>query len=631
MLSATVLHAPVAIARSGRNPYLDELIQRARRLDLAHRPGWLALGLYDRRFFGGYASESDDTRFFAAPDGEHHPGAELNATLAAFFKTKPGPGHRQSAQCRFIARYHWLDRKLHFDPRRLARQPCRRFHAWYRALAPRSIDVVFPAADVNNPSSMFGHLFLRVNSTRRNARNALLSYSVSYAADIAKGDPGVLFAYKGLFGGYPGTFTMSPYYAKVREYSSFDNRDIWVYPLRLTKSQMHQLLREVWELGPVRFPYYFFSRNCASQDLDLLVATHPQFKLLQPFHGWVIPSDAVRVLWRRGLLGPGRYRPSLRSRLKAQLHDLPASERALVKPVVAGLRPAGFRALAPQAQASVLDAAYAYLHYRSLRGDDAGRKSHRTVAERERALLLARSRRPDPAAQPKPRAPLPPQAGHESQRLLLGVGVRAGRGYQELAWRPAYHALLDPGGGYTPGAQIDFMDVRLRRDDATHRLFLERLRLVDIISLATRDRFFHPWSWRVNTGLSRREVAPGNDPLLFDVTGGGGVTYGRLRRAAVYGFIDGSAETAHALAPRYAAGAGAEVGVLARPYRHWHLRGFIRDIRFFAGDRHSEREIALEQSWAFGQNHALRLDILRRHEFSSSWNQYEISWSIFFF
>lgn len=631
-LIAACLYLPKASAGNPpQNPYLDELIHRAHTLHLARRPGWLALGLYDRGLFGGYTSESDDPRFFAEPDGAHHPAAELRATLAAFFAKTRGAGHAQAAQCRFIARYHWLDDRLHFDRKRLPPRPCRRFHAWYRALAPRSIDVVFPAADVNNPSSMFGHLFLRVNSARRNARNALLSYSVSYAADINKGDPGVLFAYKGLFGGYPGRFTMSPYYTKVREYSSFDNRDIWVYPLHLTKPQMKQVLREIWELGPVQFPYYFFSRNCASQDLNLLVAANPRFDLLHPFHGWVIPSDAVRVLWRKGLLGPGRYRPSLRSRLKTELGNLTVTERSLVKPVAAGERPSGFRTLTPEAQASVLDAAYAYVHYRSLRGDDVGPKAHRRVAHRERALLLARSRRPQPPPEPGVPQPAPPQDGHESERLLLGAGVRAGRGYQEIGWRPAYHALLDPGRGYTPGAQIDFLDLRLRHYDNTRRLSLERLRLVDIVSLATRDRFFHPWSWSINTGLVRREVVPGNDPVLFDVAGGAGVTYGHLRRFAVYGFLDWAAEAGHALGRLYAVGGGPEAGVLARPFGRWHLRAFIRSIRFFAGDQHTEREVALDQSWAFGNNHALRLDVARKRQFSSSWNQYELSWSIFFF
>lgn len=632
LLAVTCLYAPPAFSGvHGKNPYLVELIHRAQALHLAHRPGWLALGLYNRGMFGGYASESDDPKFFAARNGAHHPGAELKATLASFFSKAKSNARMQNPQCRFIARYHWLDSKLHFNPHDLPPRRCARFHAWYRALAPRSIDVVFPAANVNNPSSMFGHLFLRVNSRRRNARNALLSYSVSYAADINKGDPGILFAYKGLFGGYPGSFTMSPYYAKVREYGSFHNRDIWVYPLHITRPEMKQLLREVWELGPVQFPYYFFSRNCASQDLNLLTGANPSLHLFRPFHGWIIPSDAVRVLWRKGLLGPARYRPSLRTRLKARLAHLSSAEQRMVKPVAAGARPPAFRALSGQSQARVLDAAYAYVHYQYLRGDDLGPDGRKRAARAQRALLLARSQRPSPPPQPVLRTPAPPQEGHESERLLIGVGVRGHRGYQDLAWRPAYHDLLDPGRGYTPGAQIDFLDLRLRHYADRHGVQFERLRLVDIVSLATRNRFFHPWSWSIETGLTRRQVTPNSDPVLFNIVGGGGVTYGRLSRFVVYGFVDGAAEAGRGLQPGYAIGVGPEIGLLARPARRWRIRAFVRAIQFPEGDRHLETEAALEQSLSFGRDHALRFDLYRKREFSSSWDQYEISWSIFFF
>ena len=59
---------------------------------------------------------------------------------------------------------------------------------------------------------------------------------------------------------------------------------------------------------------------------------------------------------------------------------------------------------------------------------------------------------------------------------------------------------MDPDDGYVEGAQINLFDLRGRYYFKEEQARLHSLRLIDIFSLATRDKFFRPVSWKVNTG-----------------------------------------------------------------------------------------------------------------------------------
>ena len=170
---------------------------------------WHLLLHYRSTLTGGFESEADEAGFFLAPDGKTDPEAELQATLTQFFATDLVGRSRQPARCAFIARYHWLKAALAIDESRLPRQPCERFQSWLAELNPASITVIFPSAYMNNPSSMFGHLLLRVDQKGQTERTSILAYTVNYAADVTT-DNGIVFAVLGLTGGFKGYFSTHP-------------------------------------------------------------------------------------------------------------------------------------------------------------------------------------------------------------------------------------------------------------------------------------------------------------------------------------------------------------------------------------------------------------------------------------
>ena len=128
------------------SPYLQELIHRATQLGLADQRYWHLLLHYRPNVLDGFTSQADDPDFFLAPNGKTNPQAELEATLQAFFLSEEFGDIHQPAQCAFVARYHWLNTQLAFDPRRLPRQPCKEFQLWVQELNPAGVSLILNGA-----------------------------------------------------------------------------------------------------------------------------------------------------------------------------------------------------------------------------------------------------------------------------------------------------------------------------------------------------------------------------------------------------------------------------------------------------------------------------------------------------
>lgn len=523
--------------------YLDELIARAESLGLAEEPGWQALGHYRPRWLGlGRRSLIDSEGFFLADDGKHVPESELVATLRAFFAPAvvPDAAARDQAvaqhpQCAFVARYRWLKSRLKFDPERLPERACEAFEVWLATIDASSVTLIFPAAYLNNPASMFGHTLLRFDRADQAEETRLLSYAVNYGANTGT-DNGLLFAVLGLTGGYPGTYSVEPYYNLVKRYSDLENRDIWEYQLDFTPEEVERMLAHLWELRGQYSDYYFFDENCSYQLLFLMDAARPMLGLVDDFPLHVIPIDSVRsVLRREGLLRQSVFRPSAETRIQQGLVAMTVAERALVRELAEGeIAPeqASQSGLTPTRVAAVLELAEAFVTY-ELR---TGNLDREVAAGRAWSLLAARSRVDATSDQPPVAVPQTrPDQGHGSARVAFGVGSRDGSLFQALRLRPAYHDVLDPGGGFAPGAGIEMLESELRHYQGDNTLVLERLTFLGIRSMAPRDALIRPISWKLDLGLRRVRVEDGDEQgaLVATAGGGAGLSY-RLGRRGIW-------------------------------------------------------------------------------------------------
>jgi hypothetical protein len=617
-----------ALPAAADEAYLRQLIERSRELRLAERPEWLKLGHYVTNLGGpGVHSLVDSPNFFTSAQGKGDPRAELEATLAAFFAPPPS-GDAQHPQCAFVARYAWLAEELAFDGRRLPARECPRYREWRAALDAEHLTLVFASAYLNNPSSMYGHTLLRVDARDQDERTRLLAYAINFAADTNEKN-GLVFAVKGLLGGYPGTFSVLPYYLKVREYGDIENRDLWEYELDLSRQEVDRVLRHAWELLPAYFAYYFFDENCSYHLLGLLQVARPELQLTGPFRLWALPSDTVRELARTpGLVRKVVYRPANSTIIERRVAGMPAEERRMARDLGIGRTSAAqapLGALPAERAAAVVETAYDYLTYRRAGGEHDVEDPQALAHE----LLLERSRIDAPSQAPRIEPGARPDQGHGTSRASGGIGRRRGESFQELAYRPTYHDILDDDAGYVRGAQIEFFDVRVRHYEQRGTR-LESFTPIDIFSLAPRDEFLHPKSWGISAGWRRVLTKAGDEPLAAALDGQVGGAWQVPGDSLVYAMAQASARAHHDLERGYALGAGPRVGALLDPLPGWRVHAYAQGVADVAGERDHPRSVALQTRWTVARDAAVSLELSRSREAGQTYRSGLLSLRIYF-
>ena len=580
---------------------LSSLLVTSRQMELSKDPYWHTL-LHYKKTLLGFHSLVDDPRFFLALSGKYDPQAELEATLRGLFS--PEGDEKQHPACRFVARYDWLADRLKIDRSRLPVPECRRFGEIMGEIKPASVTLIFPAAHINSPASMFGHTLLTVDTA---SKSRLLAQAINYSA-VTRETFGPLFAVKGLFGSYPGYFSTLPYYAKLQEYSDIDNRDIWEYPLNLSGEEIKRLLMHTFEMDGIYSDYFFFDENCSYNLLFLLDAARPSIGLTDQFPLWVIPIDTVRKAQENGLTTGAIYRPSRATKTKYLASLLPRGNWTLSRDIAAGkIDPDRLpeEKIVQERKVLIWDLAAEYLQYQY------SQKKVTTEEFQERfwKILRARSQLGGTEAEIQVPPPVRPDAGHLSNRLSFGLGVSRGRLFEEVGFRPAYHDLLDNDRGYVEGAQIIFGEAALRFYSSDRKLLLQKLDIIDIVSLSSRDIFFQPLSWKIKTGLLQQTGNDGQDHLVYQLNPGAGVSY-ELNKGNLFYFLgEADFDYGGGMERRYAAGIGATAGLLSRLSEDWKVHLYTRETYYALGSQHNAWEAGLQQNFTLSTNTGLRADV----------------------
>ncbi|WP_097305166.1 DUF7840 domain-containing protein [Pseudomonas chlororaphis] len=578
-------------------------IDHSRLQQLANDPFWISLGHYETAKLGGWRSYVSDPKFFLAADGAEHPDAELKATLDALYA--PASSGNQHAQCVYPARTRWLKAQLNLSD--LPAVDCNEFNQWFKDVAPHSTVMIFPAAYLNSPSSMFGHTLLRIDQADvQSNHTALLSYAINFGAYIEGSDNSILYAWKGLMGGYPGLFALVPYQEKLSEYRSLENRDLWEYRLNLTQAETERMVEHVWELKQIKFDYFFFDENCSYRLLELLQVARPSLRLTEQFPLTAIPTDTVKAVKEAGLVEKIEYRPSRERELLERAKPLSNDEQQWVLKVSADqqqLQEPAFKALPRDRQALIIDAAYRLERYRAN-----GQERDPQRAQRSFELLRAINRNPPPELSIE--RPGLPEDGHESRTWQVGVGTRGDRAFGEYGLRMAYHDLNDNAEGFPLGAQIEILQMKLRQYEG-NRWQLQQLDLATIRSLTPRNDLLQPWSWQVTGGLERVPGKHDDETLVSHVNGGGGGTWQLSEN--MLGFALGTVRVEHNadFAGFITPAAGFNTGLLWKnPLGNFSVEA--KGDYFTNGE--VRRSLSLNQQWELSRNLGLRLSAQR--EFS---------------
>lgn len=413
--------------------------------DFANSKAWLNL-LHYQKTLTGYKSEADGKGFFFSPDGKRSPSKELEATLKALTEDP-------TKSCKFPARRKLLEKQGHT----FAQVTCDEYETWRKGLPVSHLSIIFATAYPNNPASMFGHTFLRLNGPGEG--RDLLDYAVNFAATTGTAG-GVEFAVFGVFGGYEGHYSLAPYFIKVNEYNHGEARDLWEYPLKLSPEAIDMLLAHLWEIeSNTFFDYYFFDENCSWQILRLIEAADPQIDLSSLSSFYVIPGDTVQILSKNKLLEEPKFRSSLRRQYRGMKNAETETEKLDKK----------------------------LLYYRLK--DRVGKNNPQAKSDYHQSLMK-RSKDSTPAYAPElPQAFNRPDIGHGVRR----VSFTQGDGFRRMSFRFAQHDLLDSDLGHEPWSALDVL--RITPEERDGKISLREFSLVDVTSLHAWDGLDFEPSW----------------------------------------------------------------------------------------------------------------------------------------
>jgi hypothetical protein len=524
------------------------LWREAQAMELAQAPYWQQLLHLRHSLTGRTVSDVISPRFFLSPNGQEDAAAELKATIEAFFEPV-GEDPNQHPQCRFPARYRWLQQRLSWPDVASPHPVCERYLHWARPGRFRSVSLVFATGYFSNPASYYGHILLRFDSGDV-PDQGLLEESLNFGALVPEQELPLVYVMKGLFGGYEAAFSGTQFYRHNHDYAESELRDLWVYVLDLRQDEVDQLAAHSWELLQARFDYYFLQQNCGYRMAELLETVVDQ-PLREPVLPWSIPSAVFDRLMQATHDGHPLVRqidfiPSRLSRMQADYRTLDAQQRRFVQDWVAqradfdGAHYGGFDR---SQKVAVVDTLLDYVEFRR-----AGEPEDATYRQLRMPLLAERASLPPGPIKPVDlEGKAPPHDGALPGMFRLGAVQRAAEGMAMLLQiRPAYFDRLSLDAAKVPYSTLAMMDTELHYQQGR-----VRLRRLDIARVENLNVAQTPlpgdggWAWRVHFGLDSHDLACA-DCLVGQVSGGMGRAHELTQGLVGYVMADVFTQTPYA-------------------------------------------------------------------------------------
>ena len=511
--------------------------------DVASETTWLKLGKYEQARFSkdSYESVVLSDEFFLAPDGRTSPQDELEATITAMSGPVEGDPN-EHAQCRFPARYLWLQDKALLPG--VADITCPEFEQWIFGESTDSISIIFATGYLGNPASYYGHTLLKFNSSARRVTSDLLDVTVNYGAIIPPDAGPISYIYNGATGGYNAGFSHIEYYYHDYNYGELELRDLWEYQLNLSQDEVNFIMAHAWEVLGLEFVYYFFRKNCAYRMAEV-VEIIDGVSIIPSQRPWTVPQSLVSTADNvnragRPLVTSVRWHPSRQSVFYDSYRKLGKAEQEVLRELVT--EPANASALESlpvDGRQRVVDAGIDYYGYLLPKDEPPGSE----LSQRYQQMLALRFKLPGGERSEPPQPQLGPEKDRAPGYLSLGYvnNAEAGDG-ASLRIRPAYYDVLDSSVSHVPNSELSMGEVIVDVLDGDVRLRQASLFRVEAVNGAISGLPGDAGrSWRL--GLGVYEQFPGcEDCLVTRFEGDIGRSMPFVGNSTVGAYIGGAAQ-----------------------------------------------------------------------------------------
>lgn len=584
--------------------------------DLGLSDGWLAVGHYQPYIFGGYKSTIDNPEFFLSKNGQTNPVAELRETIALF---KSNDKKDEAQKCLMPSRYKFLQKN---NVEVQAFPKCAEYEKFIDDLKPSGITLLFTNAYMNNPSSLYGHTMFRIDTSRKGTQ--MLAHGATHGA-YAVDNNGFLYALKGVWGGYNGSYMVKPYYDVINTYNNIENRDIWEYSLDISTEELNFFVAHLWEIGNTHTSYYFFTRNCSYMLMETLDAVRPSLKLASKFPLQTIPVDTLKAVYsQRDLVKSIKYRPSRQAKINYRISQMNEKQYEAFLDTVKNQN-WNYENLQNDEKADVLETSYQYIQYQYVAEEldlkEYRKRSFQALKARNKIEVKEYFKELDEGKNPV--------ESHESMRASVGIGTSNGRGFQEVSYRPAYNSLTDDNFGLLSGSEINFLNISARHYDNDDKYVLQSFDIVGIKSLFPMSDLFSPYSYNIQAGINR-EMNPQNEEegYVFNLSVAGGMSHKIADGVLVYGMVNNHAAYGGFLPHNQWVG----MGFVGGTYVDLGKFRLLAEVEKVFATSHFADKVKYKAEAVYGltRNTAMALDYTYHQNYGKDLDETMVSWRVHF-
>lgn len=540
---------------------IDQLIAEANKAQLSKSKTWLKLGHYQKKASSHYQSDILSRKFFLANKGQTSPQKELEATIKAFFEPIQAKSKSTSAnkiieisnnshpQCKYPARYMWLNEKLNLESHTIPKPNCQRFNEWSNDEKIESVSIVFATGYLKNPASYYGHLLLKFNTHNGNLSDDFLNKTLNYGAIVPPNENQLIYIVKGVFGGYPASYSNQFFFRQNHNYSEEQLRDLWEYQLNLSNRDVQFLVAHSWELLGKEYRYYFFNDNCATRMADLLELVVPD-KILPRHTPWSLPYSVFDgLLKQKNELGPlvkdVRYFPSRLNRLFNRYELLSEKEKILVFQQTQQFNLAKnktFQNLPTESKVQILDTLFDYTAFRLAKN-----KNNPSINKLRQQLLLTRLSIPKFESKKLTFNKQSPDKTNKPTQLQFSILNNSTNKYLgAIRFRPAYFDTLSLDEGRNPHSTLKMFETHLQLSPSKIQISqLNFLELSIFQGKRTPLPGTNPKSWRLRAAIDRNNLKRNNKKIAL-IEGGIGKS-SQKNKTLIYAMLDGRLQTGYDL------------------------------------------------------------------------------------
>jgi len=434
---------------------------------------------------------------------------ELISTLNSFSSTLSKKTKIIHAQCRFPARWLWLNEQLNLESI-IPKQNCPDFEQWQQKTPTTSISLIFASGYFGNPASLYGHLLLKFNNIKN--PNYLLDQSINFGAKTGENEPILTYIFKGIFGGYKGYFSQTTFYKNDMLYGKHELRDLWEIPLNIPNNKVNLIKAHAYELLYSKFQYFFFKENCALQIADLIeIGIDKSLYIKQK--PWVLPIEIVQNLTASKFSKPIKLIPSKQSELYETFQNLNENEQHILNNFIQTPNANLFKKLKTnQSKQNVITALF---HYYDLKKTK--KLFTKKDEETKKILLFAQLKlpvnkqtiisiiKPDPSKSQK--STLTSFSLLKQPNKDLSIGLRI---------KPAYFDSLTINSGRPIFSTLSMFDVEVELNQ--NNIQFKQIDLLKIESLTPQQTNLlenNNYAWKLNVGLHRYTFNKNNSLRFF--------------------------------------------------------------------------------------------------------------------